>query len=269
MPTELERFRVARWQVDAVLSGHRDHFRMEGDCYDPVVVDVRGLPDPLTERERGNVTGSLYVRCRKCEACMAHRSRLWAARAIDECRIADRTWFGTLTVRPERQFYALAAAREAAARNGWNWDELTEEERFRRHHAQHVREIQQALDRLRKRVGGRIRYLLTTEIHHGGGLADGWPHYHLLVHERGAKVRHKDLSEVWRYGFTKFKLVEDSDKKPCFYVCKYLSKDARCRVMASRAYGRGGLPHVRRPEWSSRSATPSEATGEQIPEVPL
>lgn len=63
---------------------------------------------------------TIRVRCRKCAECLAHKRRQWTARGIAEVRHSMRTWFGTLTVSPERRFQAklMADKREGVRGNG-------------------------------------------------------------------------------------------------------------------------------------------------------
>lgn len=149
-----------------------------------------------------------------------------------ETRASVRTWFGTLTLSPEQQHLALIRAAAHARSRGVEWGSLDDDEKFRRHHAQINREITKYLKRVRAQSGAPLRYLLVAEKHQSG-----WPHYHMLVHEVSPvnPVRHAVLSEQWRVGFTRWKLV--AEYAQARYLTKYLAKDAVARVRASIDYG--------------------------------
>lgn len=235
----IERVKAKPWAVDAAFTGERGLFDFAGNCEKPFEIYLRGLPSPtlvkLGLEPEVPVIGSLLGRCRKCGPCLEHRSRLWAARGCTEVMLSDRTWFGTLTLAPEWQFKALVTARAAARQRAVDWDELDEEEQFKRVDRQIARQIRAWLDRVRKR-SGPIRYLVVCERH-----KSGLPHYHCLIHEKGVAVSHRNLTETWKLGFTKFKLVPASEPEAVFYVTKYLSKDTTTRIRASFRYGSGGL----------------------------
>jgi hypothetical protein len=158
---------------------------------------------------------------------------MWYARAINETLQAQRTWFGTITLHPQAAHEGLARARRQATRRGVIWEEMTPAEQFAELHKQNGLHLQLWLKRVRKESRAPLRFLLVCEAH-----KSGLPHYHVLVHEQdaGAPVRKRTLVEQWKLGFTKFTLV--TDPKQAGYLCKYLSKDARARVRASKDYGR-------------------------------
>ena len=173
------------------------------------------------------------VRCRKCEQCLAHRRRLWTARAIDECALAHRNWFGTLTVRPEdrvRYLYGAQLHNERATLS--SWEATTETERYRYLCMQILPDVTKFLKRVRKNAETPFRYLLVTEAH-----ADGFPHLHMLLHEHEGSIRKTVLEAAWRSGFSHWRLLPDGDPKGAYYACKYLSKNALTRVRASLRYG--------------------------------
>ena len=249
----LERVKAKPWAVDAAFTGERGLFDFAGNCEQPFEIYARGLPSPtlvkLGLESEVPVIGSLLGRCRKCGPCLEHRSRLWAARGCTEVLLSDRTWFGTLTLAPEWQFKALVSARSAARQRAVDWDELDEEEQFKRVDRQIAVELKRWLDRVRKRVGP-IRYLVVCERH-----KSGLPHYHCLLHEKGVTAPHRVLTETWRWGFTKFKLVPSHEPEAVFYVTKYLSKDTTTRVRASFRYGTGGR--------QAQPVTPGENDGQE------
>lgn len=200
-------------------------------CTSPVELAAIGLPSQF---EGGNALPfTLTARCRKCEACLAHRRRLWTARAVDEIEAARRTWFGTLTVSPEQRFALTMRAEKARLRAGRETvSSLTAPEQFELLSSELGSEVTKWLKRVRDVAPGPLRYLLVMEAH-----KDGFPHAHILVHEVGEPIAKRMLQAKWRFGFSHFKLVGD-DPGAATYVCKYLAKDALARVRASQHYGR-------------------------------
>lgn len=211
-------------------------------CERPYVQAAIGLPDAVGAMSRywkgenaGKVFTEVTSRCRQCDACLAHRRRLWSARASDELKAAHRTWFATLTISPENRFMATlqaSASAESAGHGQWRAMDASNQFRYL------VKHINQDIDRYFKRVRkhGSLRYLLVSEAH-----KDGFPHFHALIHEAGLPLTKRLLESNWRLGFSQFRLVNSADPRSAFYVCKYLSKDARTRVRASRQYGRAQL----------------------------
>lgn len=208
------------------------HF--EGDCTSPAVMRLAGRPDKVLvglgiEPDRAYV-GYLHGRCRKCEMCLKHRSRLWAARAVDEIKCANRTWFGTLTVRPDDRVRLAYEAQLRISRGGSDWLTLTESEKFYETCRSISPELTKFIKRTRKNSGVPLRYLLVVEAH-----KDGFPHFHCLVHESDGPVRKAVLDGAWKLGFSQFRLVKDAGA--AWYACKYLSKSALARIRASEQYG--------------------------------
>lgn len=170
----------------------------------------------------------MQLRCRKCEACLRARAAEWRQRALAEMSAASRTWFATLTIRPEERWRIDYAALQ-------RYPELGVEavRSFRERHTVVCQELTRFLKRVRKNSGAPLRYLLVAESH-----KDGFPHYHALIHEVSPDkpVRHATLSAGWTFGFSQFKLT--TDPKSAYYVTKYLTKSALARVRASARYGR-------------------------------
>lgn len=175
---------------------------------------------------------TMALPCRKCDRCRARRQRRWSARARAETRSSVRTWFGTLTMRPDAHMTMLSRARVRLAHQGVDFDKLPFGEQFIERHKESSVELTKYLKRVRKESGAKIRYLMVAE-HHKSGL----PHYHLLVHEqdKDCGVKHATLSNQWSLGFEKWRLV--TDLREATYLCKYLSKATVARVRASGAYG--------------------------------
>lgn len=217
----------------------------------------------------------LLTRCRRCGACRRQRSSLWYHRAVQECSAAPRTWFGTLTCRPEVHHAMLARARSRLASMGEDFDALDYGAQFRLRAAELGKEVTKYIKRLRKQSNVPLRYLLVVEQHAGGGANHLMPHLHMLVHEVDADrpIRHRMLSDQWPFGFTQWKLI--ADRKQAGYVTKYLSKDAAARVRASRSYGTstsydiaapstGGRPRERQAPLHSGKGSLSSALGAKL-----
>lgn len=241
--------RLQRLASDALAAGAEHptpttlRWDISGRCEAPKaqLVGGRELPKLFdgsnSPREWSNITSDgefrsalwveLTVPCRRCRACLRQRARIWRDRAKMEFQLAERTWFGTLTLRPEAHYEMLCRARH----NCPDFDGLDFEGQFKRRHSEISKEITKYLKRVRKQSGAKIRYLLVAEEH-----KSGLPHYHLLVHEGDAAcpVRYDVLKYQWPHGFSAFKLA---DEKTAGYVTKYLMKSACARVRASQMYG--------------------------------
>lgn len=211
-------------------------WRYHGDCGNPRVMHVAGRPDRVLyelgiEPDRAH-NGQISVRCRKCPECLAARSKRWAARGIAECNSSTRSWFGTLTVGPEARVQFMYKAQAACKSRVVDWSELSEDERTLEIGRQLASEITLFLKRVRKNCGGSFRYLLVQEAH-----KDGFPHYHLLVHEHTCVVTKRVLDGAWKLGFSQFRLISEGDVNHVFYVCKYIAKSGLARIRASEGYG--------------------------------
>jgi hypothetical protein len=155
----------------------------------------------------------------------------WSFRAKAEVQSAPRTWFGTLTLRPEAHATMLSRVRVRLAGQGIDFDALPFGEQFLERVKECSPEVTKYLKRVRKQSVVGFRYLLVVE-HHKSGL----PHFHLLVHERQlGTVRYAVLSSQWLLGFEKWNVVADLNQAT--YLCKYLSKATIARVRASAGYG--------------------------------
>lgn len=174
--------------------------------------------------------------------------------------MGGRTWFGTLTVAPEWQRDAVAAAfakwADSTGRSSaeW-WDEPQCDERFRLVRDEMVGWVQRYWKRLRtgvkrcercypakprKKSGewdhppAAFKYYLVFERHRSG-----LPHIHWLLHETGDPILLKQLECAWPHGFTKVKLVKGNDiRRAAFYVSKYLGKAVQARQIASTGYAK-------------------------------
>lgn len=242
-----------------------DAANLAGDCEDPFTVTMRGQgplifnqlktinEDPFVDwyQDRAGslqwvpgreadaalpptvLTVHVKVRCRKCFPCLRAKERLWMARSIHEVRSASRTWFGTLTVGPDRRFWAKCKATNTVLQRRCEaFEKLSPRERTRALDAEISPEITRWLKRVRKASSAPLRYLLVCEPH-----KDGFPHYHLLLHELGQPVGKRTLQEKWGWGFSRFTLVESGSVREAMYACKYLTKSPQTRIRASRRYG--------------------------------
>lgn len=241
---------------DARLIGS-DHADYAGNCDRPVMIPLTGMRDKRLEAVvtfassdadygmidgkphwRGSLPASPWVRhidvavrCRDCPPCREARRRHWAARARSEIDAAPRTWFGTLTLRPEQQFRLVALANASLLARGTTYAQLSDADQFKERIKPLVREVQLYMKRLRKE-GAVFRYLVAIERHKSGA-----PHVHFLMHEVSAPIRHKALSAQWRLGFSNIKLVAQHEAQgAAYYVAKYLTKESS-RLLASKLYG--------------------------------
>jgi len=247
---------VRSWRYLAAVA-LTDAAPFHGDCARPITHEIRGRESDLLSRLRTYarddvdyvdgygwlgrpstmaITDTAYVqvRCRRCEQCLAYRRRLWTARAIAETRMSMRTWFVTLTFAPQWRWQAEAlAAKLCRERRAESFTALSADEQFRAIERQTSAEVTRWLKRVRKNSSASLRYLLVSEAH-----SDGFPHYHLLVHQTDdMAVTKRQLQLAWRTGFSNCKLISNWDAKATGYVCKYLSKTASTRVRASQKYG--------------------------------
>lgn len=208
---------------------------VSANCSKPVTVEFQTRPELRKETTQVITSGrdvfaiTMETRCRQCENCLKARAAMWRYKAKAEWHNAKRSWLGTLTFSPERQFMALTRARQHLDAQGVDFEKLTIEEQFLLRHRETGREVTLFLKRLRKQ-GHKFRYVLVVEAH-----VSGLPHYHLVLHELGEPIRHKALKESWSSGFSDFKLIETPEGAT--YAVKYLTKSKMARVRASLGYG--------------------------------
>lgn len=187
---------------------------------------------PLTvyDDREGPYSLLIEAKCRRCDQCLRERASRWTARARYELACARRSWLGTLTLSPSwHSHFGNLAALEVRKSSGERFDDLPDDEQLVWRHRLIQREVTLALKRLRA-GGASVRYLLVMEPH-----KSGLPHYHILIHEVSEPVRKKTLEAFWRFGFSQWRLVQDTSAAK--YVAKYLSKGAAARVRASLRYG--------------------------------
>lgn len=141
----------------------------------------------------------------------------------------QRSWLVTLTFAPWARFVMELKVRERLGETVWR--DLSREEVDVQTLQAVQREVTLYLKRLREKAGVGFRYVSVVERH-----KDGYPHVHLLLHEKTEPIRHRDISSAWHCGFSNAKLVEDLTGA-ARYVAKYLTKSAIARVRASIDYG--------------------------------
>lgn len=257
------------------LSIGRVRWDISGTCDSPYVTEIYSRPSgeeglrKINNRKRRIVVGrysmapmtlEILTPCRKCARCKSHRQRLWTARAYDEARYAARTWFGTLTLRPEAWYHAISQCRAKEALQGVDYDKLPEAEKLALIHARVGSEVTKMLKRIRTLVpSGMVRFLVVLEVTKAGVI-----HYHCLAHEVTDlhPLRHAQLKDQWQLGFSKWRLL--GDPKEAGYVAKYLSKSLLARVRASEGYGQGATIRpqgiVARKEQTQRSGYVTQLT---------
>lgn len=194
-----------------------------------------GVITKRTLKPRPAMQVILHVPCRKCRNCLALKAWKWKHRAIWEIAQAERTWFGTLTLRPEEHYKVDLLAR-THERNIAEADYVGVFDGRARETGKLATKY---FKRLRKETGQSFRYLLVTEIHDSKDTSDvmrGRPHLHVLLHEFADQPFRKELLQrQWPHGFSNWKLVEDV--KAAWYITKYVSKALDARVRASIKYG--------------------------------
>jgi hypothetical protein len=233
----------------------RVEWDIAGFCRDPVPVLQRGAGHMIGDSDLGVAVRpdtwepgrdlALMVPCRQCEPCLKVRAWRWGQAAVREFELAHRTWFGTITFRPEVRYRLVAATRDRLDRVGVRLELLPPAEQFRELTAEAGHLVTNYLKALRdgraslKVKPARFRYLMTVEPH-----ADWFPHFHVLLHEVDPlkPLRFAGLEPLWPHGFTKFRLARSSNA--CHYVAKYLSKFSFARLRASLNYGGEASPQI-------------------------
>lgn len=259
---------------------HHVRGKFAGDCVDPLEWTYAASPISKTEtrehkRKRQHLQDSFMSvtierRCDRCEPCLDARRKYWAARAISECKGSCETLFLTLTFKPELQFRYLTECRAVCAEEGRDFDALSVETQFALRVSKAGPEVGKYIKRIRKSspapigLGGKPlpnwRYLLIAEAHQAEGSTDTRPHFHMLLHcvwpgfeQKSSRLFVPSLGkevDTWPFleeqwsalGYATIRRVTDS--KSAAYICKYLSKDSRTRVRASRdpEYGSMSYP---------------------------
>jgi len=247
--------KLRRLKFQAMLAGvYRDgHIDYASDCTAPVILDVRGraytrdtLPKAFVGRDwtkwrskrpplkpLGQAKEYILaetaefltfgVRCRRCDNCLAYRTRLWAARVRDELANANRTWFLSATL--GGSFRALTVA-----------DISKEFTRFLGRLRISFRPRKKWS--LRKKFAHAvlpqsIKYVMVVELQ-----KDGTPHVHAMIHETGRAIPARQLRQHWRLGYKDVELVKDTPHVAARYITKYIQKSEQSRIRASIGYGK-------------------------------
>lgn len=183
----------------------------------------------------------MAVRWGRCEDRLRLRGLTWANRAKRELLMWPRSWFGTLTLSQPMHLRAEQHARMELGQAGEDFDALSPMDQFAARHRVISRWLTLWANRIKKQGEASLRLLVVCEPHTGEGTNHMLPHYHALIHETVAfATSERDLRHQWRYGFSKFTvvdLVNEDPGKAGWYVAKYLSKSTSARVRASVAYG--------------------------------
>lgn len=214
-----------------------------GNCQNPVTIFRDGVSLHKTTRSRVYGTATerpvmteLEVPCRKCDNCLRRRAAHWRMRANSEWQAASRTWFGTLTLRPDIHFRVTAECRlrwaKALEPEDRDFDTFPPERQFAERHSVISKEITRFVKRIRESSGAELRLLCIAEEH-----KSGLPHYHMLIHEANPQtsISKAQLEAGWKWGFSHWRLVKDA--RAASYATKYLSKSSMARVRASLDYG--------------------------------
>lgn len=218
-------------------------------CSNPQRREIIARHDPREDwySERP-INTAITVRCRRCQNCLRARGAHWRLRAQAELALAQRSWFGTLTLNDAEQVKALYRAQLAAKRRGVPWEAPvkrapgeSQEDFARRVHLDQFSRVVRAigpeigkwLKRIRKESGAKLRYILVAEAHKSGK-----PHFHILISEvaGSSPILKRTLQRQWKLGFSQFRLVQEGEAA-ARYVTKYLTKSAIARVRASEGYG--------------------------------
>lgn len=241
-----------------------------GWCQAALVLDQAGFGHfrmgpkgvPVWESKR---TLSMLVRCRKCAGCLKERRMMWTARAVKEWKNSTRTWFVTLTLRPDEHYKLQTGVRIAARKDGVDYDTLEPRDRLSRVLVAYRRVMDLYLMRLRSGASSKgwdvaqFRYLWVPEPHKSGAI-----HFHMLLHEvsEDMPLVKRRIEGLWDLGFTKVKQV--TSEREARYVTKYLGKHHfEGRVRASKKYGKVELEPA---EQLRRAAFPGHVQG--VPRKP-
>lgn len=155
--------------------------------------------------------------------------------------MAERTWFVTLTYRPEIHYRMEL---QAGGAYGPDFADQALETKSRLLAKEAGHELTKFMKRLREAASVPLRYLAVTEYHMSAKTSPellGRPHHHLLIHElAGQPVRKRAIVSSWQNGHLQAKLVDGN--KAAMYIAKYLSKETDVRIRASINYGEQSEP---------------------------
>ena len=253
-PDKHREFAFRSFKAGATMEQQRSWTRpiqtwdISGNCLRPIRRELSTARVGIPRNVRGKqyaTFGERYwrqdiemsVRCRKCDNCRAVRAWQWRLRMKAEVDRGSRTWFTTLTLRPDAHNIARYGAIMRLKKSGVHWDDLHPDEQFSEILRELGPEVTKFIKRVRKNSAARFTYACVTEKH-----KSGLPHFHMLWHEapNGGRIKWKHLDAAWRLGFSLHKLIPaDQSKRVAAYVAKYLSKSLASRVRCSQGYGLG------------------------------
>lgn len=298
-------------------------YEFHRNCEDPRYIRVRtrkwkfrdviysDTPDwTFQEKEEWYLREYHKVRCRSCPSCEAAKQRQWIIRAMTEWRSADVTFFVTLTYGEQwfrsewrkwqaKQLEVLGDSDEALRlgfdeppafeqrRRSMDWEFLS---------AELDRYLRRVRDIARQQWGAELRYFAVREV----GPQGRRPHFHMLVHMKGARPLNKrtverTLKRSWCYrtrgaeGRKLFKPVGRTTCEPVvtdrriYYTAKYVGKGSPERriigrsrpglfddpsfigppepwVMDLRRYGVGRIRASEQYGWRESEVPPSDAS---------
>ena len=113
------------------------HWDISGNCLKPVPVEHTARVSarlgekhviPTKEGQTAHLT--METRCRRCENCLKKRAAQWRYRAKSETAAASRTWFGTLTFRPDEHSRLDNVTRVRLDKGGTDLETLPTHEQF-------------------------------------------------------------------------------------------------------------------------------------------
>lgn len=218
-------------------------YDLSNGCEDPKsrTLHARRCDGGANTRWRVN-PGSLTLHlsgipCRKCTVCAAFRAYKWRERIRQEIAYWPRTWFVTLTCRPDVHFMLHQSHLADKIADSWLPSDFWSDDMEYRSRCEALgKELTKYIKRVRKPLDGELpiqpRYFAVFERH-----KSGLPHLHLLVHEAGGPVTWQRLMSRWALGHSTAKLVDDG-AAAARYISKYVLKGGSVsRARASLLYG--------------------------------
>lgn len=209
-------------------------------CYHPLQAYKTAAGEVVFyESARHDIVRSLTLPCGQCVGCRLERSRQWAVRCMHEASLYEQNCFITLT---------------------YNDENLPEDGSL------HYDHFQKFMKRLRKAVGGRVRFYMAGEY----GEQLGRPHFHacLFNYDFTDKVffkrsgsgsnlyRSAKLESLWPYGYSS---IGDVNFQSAAYVARYIMKKVNGKHQDEhyeRVNDETGEITVRRPEFTKMSLKP-------------
>lgn len=186
---------------------------------------------------------TIMLPCRKCWPCQLQRRREWIARAINEARLAKKTYFltGTFREKPDEPEEVVA-------------------------------EYQRFMKRVRKKCpNDTLRYLAVLE----RGEKNGRLHVHCLLH---TTMEWQAIKDAWIAGFSKLNQVpcrfdeagvlDEESARQLMYVAGYVTGDIKFKVRASLRYGKMQMPQIPIVPMRMDAFIQTVMEGEELPTIP-